>query len=74
MSAEMGPEIKGVKENDHQVAMRDGSKITCRVYAPENPPSGGSQLVVLYHGGGWCIGGLENEELLCRKLTSTYGE
>lgn len=73
MSAQMGPTIEGVKEQDHQVPMRDGHKITCRVYTPESPPSGGSPLVVIYHGGGWCIGGLENEELLCRLLTSKLG-
>ena len=73
MSAEMGPKIEGVKEEEHQVAMRDGYKITCRTYTPEKPPSGGSPLVVIYHGGGFCIGGLENEELLCRLLTSKLG-
>lgn len=69
----MGSSIAGVKERDEQVSVRDGSKITCRVYHPEQPPSGGSPLVVLYHGGGWCIGGLENEELLCRLLVSKLG-
>ncbi|KAK5134666.1 hypothetical protein LTR08_006181 [Meristemomyces frigidus] len=73
MSAEMGSGIDGVTETDHQVAMRDGSKITCRTYAPESPPSGGSPLAVIYHGGGWCVGGLENEELLCRLLCSKLG-
>ena len=118
MSAEMGTNFDGVKEHDHQVSMRDGGRITCRVYQPENPPSDGSPLAVIYHGGqffpqregfaenryailayakdyvepaicheparhmltclvrplgGWCIGGLENEELLCRLLTSKLG-
>jgi len=73
MSSQMGGAITGVKETDHQVPMRDGSKITCRVHAPEHPPSGGSPLAVYYHGGGWCIGGLENEELLCRLLASKLG-
>ncbi|KAK0946092.1 hypothetical protein LTR29_002406 [Friedmanniomyces endolithicus] len=72
-SAEMGGSISGVKESDHQVEMRDGHKITCRTYNPESPPSGGSPLFVMYHGGGWCIGGLENEELLCRLMTSKLG-
>ena len=73
MTAQIGPKVEGIKEDDHQVAMRDGSKITCRVYRPENAPSDGSPLVVVFHGGGWCIGGLENEELLCRLLTSKLG-
>jgi len=73
MSAEMGSKIEGVKEHDEQVAMRDGHEITCRIYQPENPPSGGSPLAVIYHGGGWCIGGLENEELQCRLFASKLG-
>ena len=73
MSAEMGSAISGVKEHDQQVQMRDGSNIACRVYQPETPPSGGSALAIIFHGGGWCIGGLENEELLCRLLTSRLG-
>ena len=73
MSAEMGGAIEGVKESDHQIAVRDGSKIAVRVYQPESPPSGGSPLAVIFHGGGFCIGGLENEELLCRLLTSKLG-
>ena len=73
MTAEMGGQSEGVKEEDHQVSMRDGAKITCRVYRPESKPAGGSALSVILHGGGWCIGGLENEELLCRLLTSKLG-
>lgn len=73
MKAEIGGSTPGVKETDHQVTVRDGSKITCRVYHPESPPSAGSPLAVIYHGGGWCIGGLESEELLCRLLCSKLG-
>jgi acetyl esterase/lipase len=69
----MGSKIEGVKEQDHQVPMRDGSTITCRVYSPEKPPSNGSPLVVLFHGGGWCLGGLENEELQSRLMASKLG-
>ncbi|KAK5121102.1 hypothetical protein LTR85_005586 [Meristemomyces frigidus] len=74
MSAQMGGSIPGVKETDHEVPVRDeGIEITCRVYQPESPPSSGSPLAVIYHGGGWCIGGLENEELLCRLLCRKLG-
>lgn len=50
MSDASGPQ-PGVKEQDHQVAMRDGHKIAVRTYHPESPPAGGSPLGVLYHGG-----------------------
>jgi acetyl esterase/lipase len=58
------------EEKDHQVTMRDGEKITVRTYTPEKA---GGPLYVMYHGGGWCIGGLENEELLCRLICGKLG-
>lgn len=73
MTAEMGPGIEGVVEKDHKVTTRDNATITCRTYQLEKPPASGSPLAVIFHGGGWCIGGLENEELLCRLLTSELG-
>lgn len=67
----MGSAITGVKKIDHQVTMRDGATITCRVH--EHDKSKGGPLAVIFHGGGWCIGGLENEELLCDRLASELG-
>ena len=70
MTASHAP-VPGVKEEkDHQVKMRDGEKITVRTYTPEKA---GGPLYVIYHGGGWCIGGLENEELLCRLICGKLG-
>lgn len=63
--------VSGVKEEkDHQVTMRDGSKITVRTYTPEKA---GAPLYVMYHGGGFSIGDLSNEELLCRLLCGKLG-
>ena len=70
MTASHAP-VAGVKEEkDHQVTMRDGEKIIVRTYTPEQA---GGPLYVMYHGGGWCIGGLENEELLCRLICGKLG-
>ncbi|KAK5014024.1 hypothetical protein LTR16_002500 [Cryomyces antarcticus] len=46
MTATIG-KPEGVKEEDVQVPMRDGAKITVRVYRPEKPPSEGSPLIVM---------------------------
>ncbi|KAL6240259.1 hypothetical protein RBB50_012825 [Rhinocladiella similis] len=72
MSAHMGFKIEGVKEQDHQVPMRDGSTITCRVYSPEKPPSNGGPLVVIFHGGGRCIDLRQNTsfQLRCTIVTT----
>ena len=64
--------VPNVVEEDRQISMRDGHQITVRIYRPSTPAPGGSPLGVLYHGGGWCVGGLVNEELLCRLMVSTH--
>lgn len=51
--------------------MRDGHKITARVYKADGQPPG--PLGIVLHGGGWCLGGLANEELLCRLMASKLG-
>ncbi len=57
---------------DRQIATRDGSKITVRIYTPHKEVQGGHPLLVIFHGGGFCIGGLETEEmnsrLYCKEL------
>ncbi|KAK4500399.1 hypothetical protein PRZ48_008588 [Zasmidium cellare] len=63
-----GASIDGVQEKDHLVTVRDESKITCRLYIPESEHNGGRPVYVVFHGGGFCLGGLSNEELLCRLL------
>jgi len=73
LTATQAPDNAGVKEEDTTVPARDGYSIPIRIYSPESPPSGGSALVVFYHGGGFCLGGLENEELNCRLFVQKHG-
>lgn len=63
-----GVGLEDVKEEDITVPARDGHPIPVRIYKPTPPPAGGSPLVVVYHGGGFALGGLENEELNCRNF------
>ena len=60
-----------VKETDHEVSTRDGSKFIVRVY--QGPRSKDGPALVWLHGGGFCLGGLENEELLCRQFCEVHG-
>ena len=62
-----------VLEEDRQVTMRDGESITVRIYRAKKETVGGCPVFVMYHGGGFCLGGLENEELLCRKWVEEFG-
>lgn len=60
-------------EEDRDIPVRDGSSITIRIHSPKTPPRGGSPIFVVYHGGGYCLGGLDNEAVLCRKFTELGG-
>ncbi|KIV81733.1 hypothetical protein PV11_03896 [Exophiala sideris] len=54
-------------EEDRPVVVRDGSSITVRIYRPKEA-STGRPVMVVAHSGGWCLGGLETEEFICRLL------
>lgn len=41
--------------------------------SPKSPAEDGSPGLVLYHGGGFSLGGLDNETSLCRKWTELGG-
>lgn len=53
---------QSVKKSEISIPVRDGSSIKALLYQPKQPPSGGSQLLVAYHGGGWMAGVPEFEE------------
>ncbi|KAF4631418.1 hypothetical protein G7Y89_g6710 [Cudoniella acicularis] len=58
-------------ENDEQIPTRDGSTITVRIHRPKSASECPS--LVIYHGGGFVLGGLDNEVALCRKWTEMGG-
>ncbi|CAK7199701.1 hypothetical protein SEUCBS139899_002384 [Sporothrix eucalyptigena] len=65
LTAAAGPATSTITETDHSIPTRDGAQITVRVYHAADHGAGGPVLVVL-HGGGWVLGNLDNEALLCR--------
>jgi acetyl esterase/lipase len=74
-AAQSGPGVPAdVAEEDTTIPARDGYKIPIRIYRPKaSPPASGSPLIVFLHGGGFCLGGLENEELNCRLFVQRFG-
>jgi hypothetical protein len=60
-------------EEEREIPVRDGSSITVRIHSPMNPPQDGGPVFVVYHGGGFALGGLDNETLLCRNFTQLGG-
>lgn len=64
--------ISDVTETDKKVTARDGFQIPIRVYQPKDPANKGP-LILLFHGGGFSLGGLENEEAHCREFVQKLG-
>jgi acetyl esterase/lipase len=60
-------------ETDKQIPMRDNTIITVRIHRPLAPPPKGSPGLVLFHGGGFCLGDCDSEVALCRSWTALGG-
>jgi acetyl esterase/lipase len=70
---ELGDPPPQIKQTELQYPAEDGTKIRAKLYQPTNPPSDGSPLIVMYHGGGFCIGAPEGEEQTCRNYVQAFG-
>lgn len=68
--SELWPEVS---EKDIQIPTRDGFLNRARIYAPHEDTAGGKPLLVMQHGGGFCVGNLEAEEDSCRYWVKALG-
>jgi acetyl esterase/lipase len=66
------PDYTGVKKSTIQIPVRDGTSIPAVLYQPETASNDGP-LVVLYHGGGFCLGAPEMEEPIALECVRRYG-
>ena len=61
-----------IETQDKSITLRDGSSISLRIRRVRQSLRIGQPVVVVAHGGGWCLGDLDTEaflcELLCRSL------
>lgn len=69
----LGNVPEDIKQSETKYTTSDGTQLRVKVYQPAEPPSEGSPLVVMYHGGGFCIGMPEGEEQTCRNLVQGFG-
>ncbi|KAJ9644333.1 hypothetical protein H2204_001685 [Knufia peltigerae] len=60
-----------ITENDMRIKTRDGSEILIRIYQRAQGDQG--PVMVMLHGGGWILGDLDNEALLCRRWCEECG-
>lgn len=65
--------VENVIEEDSTVSAQDGYAIPIRTYRPTVPSTDGRPLIIFIHGGGFVLGGLENEELNCRLFVQKLG-
>lgn len=65
----------GVKQRETRFRAEDGTNLKAMIYEPASPSvaARGRPLVVLIHGGGFCVGVPENEEITARNLVQAYG-
>ena len=62
-----------VKQTELTYTTSDGRKNRAKLYQPDPAPKDGSPLIVMFHGGGFCIGAPEGEEQSCRNFTLAFG-
>lgn len=58
------PQLASIK--DQEISVRDGAKITLRIYTPFHEQA--LPVIVYYHGGGWVYGNLDSADAGCQLL------
>lgn len=64
------------KTEDFSINRREteGPNVPVRVFTPEDEkPEGGWPVMVYYHGGGWVLGNIETENVVCTNLCGRVG-
>ncbi len=63
-----GPSIDDVATTT--IPCRDGQSIEARLYRPHTTTVESLPVLLYFHGGGYCIGGLDSHDSLCRSLAA----
>ena len=69
----LGPPGPEVKESYQTVKMRDGYESKIKIIQPTKVPANGSPLIVLFHGGGFCFGSLDQMTAYSRGFVKLFG-
>ncbi|OAP62023.1 hypothetical protein AYL99_04226 [Fonsecaea erecta] len=68
-----------VRQTELEYPTRDGSKVRAKLYQPSDMAASSSSdqrgrpLIVMFHGGGFCVGIPEAEERSCRNFVQAFG-
>lgn len=60
-------------ETEHKIPVRDNNTIKVRTYVPNVRDGQGVPVVVQMHGGGWFMGDLDTDALICRLFCAQLG-
>jgi acetyl esterase len=64
-------EVEPVGSVEDRTIPGPAGKLAIRIYRPDN--RAGHPLIMLFHGGGWVVGDLDNEDTTCRGLCRRVG-
>ncbi|EXJ75455.1 uncharacterized protein A1O5_02151 [Cladophialophora psammophila CBS 110553] len=63
-----------IRQTELQYPTRDGCNVRAKLYQPSVIPANHqSPLIVMFHGGGFCVGSPESEEQSCRNFVQAFG-
>lgn len=67
------PKWPGVSEREIYIPARDGFKNRALVFSPDDEDAERGPLLVMIHGGGFCVGTAEQEVWNCRTWVKNHG-
>lgn len=70
---DLGPPNADLEEYYHPISMRDGHQSRIKICRPIEPPTLGSPLLILFHGGGFVFGTVEQMTAPARGLVNLFG-
>ena len=56
-----------------QIPTTEGTSIRIRIYHPDPDDSATLPVLVMVHGGGWCLGGLDTDAFACQLICRSVG-
>ncbi|KAI9820096.1 MAG: hypothetical protein M1832_003803 [Thelocarpon impressellum] len=62
-----------VDTHERHIPVRDGTEMPVRIYQPKDASKGDGPLFVMLHGGGFCLGDLNSEQINCRNICEKAG-
>lgn len=69
----LGQPPPGVTVTELQYPTRDGALNRAKLFKPDTQTENGSPLIMMIHGGGFCLGAPEGEEQTCRNFVLAFG-